>query len=600
MALDERLRGELDRAAQPADPSGIYEHLIRRRERRHIARKVQSGLLAVVVLLGSIGGFYALTRIFRESEKPPSIAAPSVENGFIVFSLPLESSGEHVFVVGADGTGLRQLTPQGRAVYRSPDVSPDGRTVVVVHEIPSFDAGQAVLATVPIEGGTPTWLSEETWVIVDPTWSPDGERIAFAGSPGGPFGIYVLELASGNVRLVPGTDEIDVGDPTWSPDGSRIAFEAWDGTLPERWDIYSVRLDGSALTNLTNTPDQTETWPAWSWSTDRIAFARGGDGTSGLYTMAPDGTNVDRVPVELRDPLYSPAWSPDGSMLAFSADTGQIYTVGADGSDLRPVTGGLGEPAWQAVPDDGMPIPTPTPSATEQSPPEGSEDIGLGFPVCNVSSVSGTFGEGVPGTAFLATKAGDSRCPRLGDGFQLVAVDVSGEGLADVSFGPLECDEWCTAFATPDVDGDGTDELLIQNIQFSIAGLRLYEVRAKPAEVFPVTVSTPGYPEGGLDPGTEPQLWVGGDAFDLDTLRCFAAGGSAGRVLIQTSASQVPPDSADSVWEATATWFDLNDDGTVSVVDVVTFEEPVGADPLSFEQGDGVCGARLPGPQGNG
>jgi hypothetical protein len=118
--------------------------------------------------------------------------------------------------------------------------------------------------------------------------------------------------------------------------------------------------------------------------------------------------------------------------------------------------------------------------------------------------------------------------------------------------------------------------------------------------VVPVTVATPGYPEGGLDPGAEPQLWLGGDGFNLDTLRCFAAGGSPGRVLIQTSASQVPPDSVDSVWQATATWFDLNEDGTVSVVDVGSFEESVDASPLSFAQGDGICGARLPGPHGGG
>jgi hypothetical protein len=592
VALDERLRRELDRAAHPADPSGIYESLIRRRERRRIAQRVQSGLLAVVVLVGSVGGFYALTRIFRETEEPPPVASPTVSNGVIVFTLPLEDGGEHVFAVGADGSGLRQLTPEGRAVYRSPDVSPDGRTVVVVHEIPSFEPGLSVLAVVPIDGGPPVWLTEPH-VFRDPAWSPDGSQIAFAGSVEDPFGISLLDVVSGDVRLIPGTDEISVGDPTWSPDGERIAFEAStdsDTDPGQRWDIYSVRLDGSELTNLSRTPDDSETWPAWSWSTDRIAFVRGGE-TPGVYTMTPNGSDEVLVIDELADPA-SPTWSPDGTMLAFSADTGQVYTVGEDGRDLRAVTGALGEPAWQAIPEDGIPAPTPTPTPTEKPQPEG-EDIGLGFPVCNVSTVSGAFGTAATGTAFVATRAGDTGCPRLGDGFQLVAVDVSGDGLADASFGPLGCDDWCTAFAAPDVDGDGTDELMIQNIQFSIVGLRLYEVRSEPRpEVFPVTVATPGYPEGDLGPGAEPQLWIGGDGFNVDELQCATT--PSGRVLVQTSATMVPPDAPDSVWQAAETTFALNTDGTVSVVGTRSFEEPVEEGGPSFWNfGDGICGARL-------
>ena len=66
------------------------------------------------------------------------------------------------------------------------------------------------------------------------------------------------------------------------------------------------------------------------------------------------------------------------------------------------------------------------------------------------------FAPGVDGTAWVATKTGDLGCPSLGDGMQVLAVDVSGDNVADTSVGPLECDPWCSAFAAPDVDGDGT------------------------------------------------------------------------------------------------------------------------------------------------
>jgi len=231
----------------------------------------------------------------------------------------------------------------------------------------------------------------------------------------------------------------------------------------------------------------------------------------------------------------------------------------------------------------------PTPADV---PPTG-KDIGLGFPVCNVTSVSGVFAPGVDGTAWVATKTGDVGCPSLGDGMQVLAVDVSGDGVADTSFGPLECDPWCSAFAAPDVDGDGTDELLIQNIQFSIVGLKLFEVQLGDggAALGPVTVAPPGYPRGGLEAGAEPQLWLGGDAFDVDTLRCEDS--PEGRVLIHTTATEDPPDSTDAVWRATETTYSLNDDFTASIVQVRKFTEPVGPGPPSFQSGETLCGSNL-------
>lgn len=597
MALDERLKHELERAARPADPSGLYEHLIRRRERRRIARKVQSGVLAVAVIAGSVAGVYGLSRVFREGS-PREPLSPTVTNGVIVFSREIPGEGEHLFAASPDGSGVRQLTPDGNAVYRSPDVSPDGRTVLVAHEIPSFERGQAVLATVPIEGGSPTWLTEETWVIVDPTWSPDGGRIAFAGSPGGPYGIYVLDLATGEARLVPGTDEMSVGQPTWSPDGTRIAFDGEpidsDARVDESWDIYSVRLDGSDMTNLTRTPDYSETMPAWSWTRDRIAFIEIGPAEGALLTMSSTGTDTTTAYSGELAPA-NPVWSPDGTAIAFEGGSEGIVTVRADGTGFAALPDARGgEPAWQPLPQGTSVGPSPTPNVSP-SPQEG-EDIGLGLRLCDVTSVRGTFlsgyGEGQSAVVGMILRP-DGSCPRSEFEMEgIAAIDLTGDGVVDIASEPFTCQQGCNVFAAPDIDGDGNDELLVQNIQFSIVGLKLFEVvpnEDEPALVA-VTVAPPGdAPFGfqGFEAGEEPQFWIGGDAFIADAIRCEPREG--GRVFISTTGESRPHDSPEARFFATETTFIL-EDGVLRVLDVREYEASLD-DPSPFVTTG--CGADL-------
>jgi WD40-like Beta Propeller Repeat len=596
VAVDERLRRELERAGRPADPSGVYEELIRRRERRRIGRRVEAGALALAVFAATIGGFVALTRVFREREEPPPIVAPSVSNGLIVFTLPLESGGEHLFGVAPDGSAFRQLTPEGADVYRSPDVAPDGTTIVAVHEIEGFERGQSVLVTVPITGGSPTWLSEDTWVVNDPTWSPDGSRIAFAGSPGGPFGIYVLDIATGDATLVPGTDEISVGNPTWSPDGSRIAFEAWDGTQPERSDIYSVRLDGSELTNLTRTPNYSETMPTWSWTLDRIAFIESGPAEGALLTMSAAGTDqMTAYSGELAP--ANPVWSPDGTAIAFEGGSEGIFTISADGTGLAALPDGRGgEPTWQSLMQGEILVPERTSTVSPSA--DASLDIGLGFPVCNVTSVPGRFADpNTPGIAFVATKMGDNGgCPDATGAFNVVAMDLSGDGVADTSYGPIVCENAaCVAWAAPDVDGDRTDELLVQNVAFSMPGLKLFDLLGDGADglaLVPVTVAPPGSAEfgyEGFEGGTEPQFWISGDAFSAASIRCEPSNGE--RAFVSVAAEIVPPDAPDAHWEVVETVFLLRD-GQLRVVDVREFTHPFNDDVITFLESGG-CGADL-------
>ncbi len=108
-----------------------------------------------------------------------------------------------------------------------------------------------------------------------------------------------------------------------------------------------MNIDGTDVTRLTaNTAGADDISPAWSPDGSRIAFTaiRSGDAPS-IYVMNPDGSNRVRLTTSGYD--YIPAWSPDGTKIAFDRGT-DVYVMNADGSNLRAVTTG-GQVSWYGV-----------------------------------------------------------------------------------------------------------------------------------------------------------------------------------------------------------------------------------------------------------
>jgi Tol biopolymer transport system component len=183
----------------------------------------------------------------------------------------------------------------------------------------------------------------------DPAWSPDGRSIFLARaalSRDESCGwIYRVGADGRGLRRVTRGIELD-SDPAPSPDGTRVAFSTGEcEPTTICCVIVVVNLGGKRTADLRRLPQTDGAWlaPAWSPDGTQIAFELTDVnlGTSGVYVANRDGSHLVRVtPRGLN--AEDPAWSPDREWIAFTAWRksfgSDLYVVHPDGSGLLRVT----------------------------------------------------------------------------------------------------------------------------------------------------------------------------------------------------------------------------------------------------------------------
>jgi WD40-like Beta Propeller Repeat/HYR domain len=220
----------------------------------------------------------------------------------------------------------------------------------------------------------------------------------------------------------------DAYDPAWSPDGQRIAFTSTRGTPPGApildQEIYVANADGSGVTRVTNNPAGDSVQPTWSRDGKKIAYSDFAD----IYIADADGTGT---PLNLTHGLDNipdsrPAWSPDGSRIAFQSQRGaldDIIVAPANGIDQ-----------WTVV--------TNTPAESEVQPtwsPDGTQIAYAGFPDGGSPDIYVTNADGTGTPTQLTSGPDDDLTPAWSpDGSQIAfvrdspsdifVIDASGTG----------------------------------------------------------------------------------------------------------------------------------------------------------------------------
>lgn len=296
--------------------------------------------------------------------KPAEAAFPGT-NGKIAFQSKRGTPANEIYTTTPGGTAKKITVSNGSS---DPVYSPDGSRIAFISDNEVFVMNADGTGRRQI---TATSVAEQ-----QPAWSPDGSRITYASSSFDVDGQTDLEIwainADGSGRTPLTSNTFPDTQPAWSPQGDKIAFVSARTGETDR-NVYVMDADGSNQVSVTpNSPSGCspncyqghDDGPAWSPDGSKIAYVHGygppenpfaGGGVPNIWVMDPNGNNKTNVSDSSSLSSTMPAWSPQGDKVAFvgNVTNNDIYTMNSDGSNQAPIdTNSANDlnPDWQPNP----------------------------------------------------------------------------------------------------------------------------------------------------------------------------------------------------------------------------------------------------------